>query len=55
LGRWKGGQKEFPWLDLREDVKDLIAQFGVSAGANLQYPFVRLRFRFGFFQSCHIQ
>ena len=43
LGRWKGGQKEFPWLDLREDVKELIAQFGGSAGANPQYPFVRLR------------
>ncbi len=43
LGHWQNGQKEFPWLDLRDEVKDLIAQFGGSARQNPQYPFVRLR------------
>jgi putative restriction endonuclease len=43
LGRWKKGQKEFPWLEVKEEVKDLIAQFGGSAGLNPHYPFVRLR------------
>jgi hypothetical protein len=39
----KKGQKEFPWLEVKEEVKDLIAQFGGSAGLNPHYFFVRLR------------
>ena len=43
LGRWSDGQREFKWLKVKEDVGDLIEQFGGSAKREVSNPFARLR------------
>ena len=43
LGRWSTGQREFKWLKVKEDVGDLIEQFGGNAKREVSNPFARLR------------
>ena len=43
LGRWSNGQREFPWLEVKERVGGLIDQFGGSAKPEASNPFVRLQ------------
>jgi len=43
LGKWKSGQREFPWLEINERVGGLIDEFGGNAKPDASNPFVRLR------------
>lgn len=43
MGRWQQGLRDFPWLQVKEQVGALIEQFGGRAKPNVSDPFIRLQ------------